>query len=132
MPERNLCTESGCKAYCCFGPKFPWLKIDREQVLAWFPEAKQTLSISLVSFKNIKGVYYKLGGNGYRIKIVGYCPNLDEGFNCKLESNKPGPCKEYGLGQDDCIGVRLTYFLPTYREWAYQRSKSSKDSQSSG
>lgn len=128
MPERNLCTESGCKAYCCFGPEFPPLKIDQEQIFRWFPQAKQTFSIGFVTLINKKGVHYRLSGNEFIIKVVGYCPNLDKNFNCRLEGeSKPGPCAKFALGQEGCDGTRLTYLLPTYREWRYQQTKALKE-----
>lgn len=122
MTERNLCAESGCGAFCCLDPKMHFKKLTRDELLIYWPNAIQTLSISATELFKQKGVYFKKSGRGFTVKIVGYCPNLDERFNCKIRDDKPEACSKFGLGQDDCIAVRLTHFLPPYREWAYKQS----------
>lgn len=116
MRERNICNETGCRALCCFGPKFPPLKITKEQILTWFPEAVQTNSIELSISANKRGVYFQPTGDKFIIKIIGYCPNLDENSGCKIYNNKPGPCEAFLFGGKGCSDVRISNFLPPVNE----------------
>lgn len=121
MVERNICNESGCKAFCCYSPEFPPLKINKEKILEWFPDAVQTNSIELSVAKGERGVFYKSTGDKFIIKIIGYCPNMDENFGCKIYKNKPEPCENFLLGEEKCTARRLTFFLPPFKEWeSYQ------------
>ena len=127
MPERNICSESGCKAYCCHDDIIRFEELAHEQLVEYWPGAKRTLSFVITELLKRKGVYFKKSGDGFKVKIQGRCPNIDEGFNCKLQENRPEPCLDFGVGQDNCTEVRLAHFLPPYREWAYYQRKSSKN-----
>lgn len=122
MTERNLCTESGCKAFCCRDPIIHFAEISDEDLLRFWPTAKKTRSLVITDIFARDGVYYERVGKGVDIKIKGYCPNIDADFNCKLQSAKPEPCANFGLGRKDCTFARLDHLLVPYGEWDCQQS----------
>jgi len=125
MIERNMCSESCCKAFCCLNPDFPSMDVSEEQILTWWPDAVRVISLEVADILHKSGVFYMEGEVRYQVKIKGYCPNVDEKFSCSIEERKPELCKKFGLGQDDCTSTRLTYFIPPYCEWLYNQNRES-------
>ncbi len=120
MAERNECTASGCRGFCCLGPLF-FRNLTHDQVFKYWPGAKPTLSSLAVELFKQKGVYFKKSGESYEVRIIGHCPNLNRQFDCDINDDKPPECINLALGQEDCIATRSKHSLIPYREWNYKQ-----------
>jgi hypothetical protein len=104
MKERNLCTEAGCAAACCFGSWFIG-SYKEKTVLRYFPTAKK---VSYKSFQNDldPGVYYYKFLGAASIRIVGQCPNLGEENSCLIHDNLPPDCANLQVSSKGCSDFR--------------------------
>jgi Fe-S-cluster containining protein len=106
MPEneRNLCTESGCKAACCRNMVF-W-NTEEKELRSAFPKAIEIGAEDNIYTKDDAVYFKKRGLDMYTIIVKGKCPNLDDGHNCKIYETRPEACKTFKIGHQDCNNAR--------------------------
>lgn len=115
--KENICSESGCRGYCCYNAELDVTKFERRRL---FPEAKRRKTLIELREETEEGVYFsrlrsKRFGNiagMEKLRIVGKCPNLDSSGICTQYLERSYAARNFIIGSKECNDCRNDYGLP--------------------